>query len=201
MACQTCEGDRRPRVGWHVRRWFLWEFDCLLISAVIHYTRSVYLLVLIIKIISPSIYSLCLLPSTQVQTNILRLFKTSILLHVTLYKLPHCCCRIFDLCVIFMINLNEYFITGGTSIIQYSVLPDKRHIITQDTANEVVLWDVLKVSTLFCLKCWIIIISNKFSPRQDRSIISEFVISIMRSKNARLWFIFPVGSVWTWNWG
>lgn len=33
--------------------------------------------------------------------------------------------------------------SGGSSIIQYSILSDKRHILTLDTNNKVLLWDVL----------------------------------------------------------
>ena len=36
---------------------------------------------------------------------------------------------------------------GGSSIRQYYVLNDKRHILTKDTEDNVALWDVLTVST------------------------------------------------------
>lgn len=39
-------------------------------------------------------------------------------------------------------NPNETF-PGETSIIQYKILSDKRHILTNDTSNNVALWDVL----------------------------------------------------------
>lgn len=37
-------------------------------------------------------------------------------------------------------------VEGGSSIRQYHILNDKRHIITKDTDNRVALWDVLMVS-------------------------------------------------------
>ena len=41
---------------------------------------------------------------------------------------------------------------GGSSIRQYYVLNDKRHILTKDTEENVALWDVLTVSVLNILK-------------------------------------------------
>lgn len=38
----------------------------------------------------------------------------------------------------------DFVIKGGASIRQYSVLNDKRHILTKDTDKNVALWDVLK---------------------------------------------------------
>ncbi|XP_076056582.1 WD repeat-containing protein 48 [Oratosquilla oratoria] len=38
----------------------------------------------------------------------------------------------------------DWTIAGGTSIKQYVVLNDKRHVLTKDTEDTVVLWDVLK---------------------------------------------------------
>lgn len=37
------------------------------------------------------------------------------------------------------------FLTGGAAIKKYSVLNDKRHILTKDTDNNVAIYDVLKV--------------------------------------------------------
>ena len=42
-------------------------------------------------------------------------------------------------------------IEGGSSIRQYHILNDKRHVLTKDTDNRVVLWDVLMVSIDFWL--------------------------------------------------
>jgi hypothetical protein len=39
-----------------------------------------------------------------------------------------------------------FFILGGSSIRQYYVLNDKRHILTKDTEDHVALWDVLTVN-------------------------------------------------------
>ncbi len=39
----------------------------------------------------------------------------------------------------------DFIIRGGASIRQYSVLNDKRHILTKDTENSVACWDVLTV--------------------------------------------------------
>ncbi|XP_013168847.1 PREDICTED: WD repeat-containing protein 48 homolog [Papilio xuthus] len=41
-----------------------------------------------------------------------------------------------------------YHIPGGRAIKHYTVLNDKRHILTKDTANHVMLYDVLKASKL-----------------------------------------------------
>ena len=38
-------------------------------------------------------------------------------------------------------------ITGGSSIRQYYVLNDKRHILTKDTEDNVALWDVLTIKS------------------------------------------------------
>jgi WD repeat-containing protein 48 len=40
-------------------------------------------------------------------------------------------------------------VSGGSSIRQYYVLNDKRHILTKDTEENVALWDVLSVSFFF----------------------------------------------------
>jgi WD repeat-containing protein 48 len=40
---------------------------------------------------------------------------------------------------------SDFVIKGGASIRQYSLLNDKRHILTKDTDNNVALWDVLTV--------------------------------------------------------
>ncbi|VDI39342.1 WD repeat-containing protein 48, partial [Mytilus galloprovincialis] len=37
----------------------------------------------------------------------------------------------------------DFTIKGGSSIRQYYVLNDKRHILTKDTDDHVALWDVL----------------------------------------------------------
>ena len=39
-----------------------------------------------------------------------------------------------------------YVIRGGTSIKQYTVLNDKRHIVTKDTDSNVAVYDVLKAT-------------------------------------------------------
>lgn len=44
----------------------------------------------------------------------------------------------------------EWTIKGGSSIRSFAVLNDKRHVLTKDTQDNVVLWDILKVrSALF----------------------------------------------------
>ncbi|KAK8721181.1 hypothetical protein OTU49_012890 [Cherax quadricarinatus] len=40
----------------------------------------------------------------------------------------------------------DWSIKGGPSIKQYTVLNDKRHLLTRDTEENVVLWDILKAS-------------------------------------------------------
>lgn len=44
-----------------------------------------------------------------------------------------------------------FYFLGGASIRQYSVLNDKRHVLTKDTENNVALWDVLTVNSLISL--------------------------------------------------
>lgn len=39
----------------------------------------------------------------------------------------------------------DWVIKGGSSIRQYVLLNDKRHVLTKDTNDNVVLWDILKV--------------------------------------------------------
>ena len=39
----------------------------------------------------------------------------------------------------------DWTIRGGSSIRTYSLLNDKRHVLTKDTHDNVVLWDILKV--------------------------------------------------------
>nr|CAB3267709.1 WD repeat-containing protein 48 [Phallusia mammillata] len=46
-----------------------------------------------------------------------------------------------------------YSIPGAACITQYKVLSDKRHILTQDTHNRVVLWDVLMAKAVEDLGC------------------------------------------------
>nr|XP_002127032.1 WD repeat-containing protein 48 [Ciona intestinalis] len=43
----------------------------------------------------------------------------------------------------------SYVVPGGSGITQYKVMPDKRHILTQNTEDRVALWDVLTAS---CVK-------------------------------------------------
>ena len=45
-------------------------------------------------------------------------------------------------------SASDNIFLGGSSIIHYNVLTDKRHILTQDTNNQVVLWDILNVSVV-----------------------------------------------------
>ncbi|KAK4303377.1 hypothetical protein Pmani_024605 [Petrolisthes manimaculis] len=40
----------------------------------------------------------------------------------------------------------DWTIRGGPSIKQYTILNDKRHLLTRDTEDNVVLWDILKAS-------------------------------------------------------
>lgn len=40
----------------------------------------------------------------------------------------------------------NHFFAGGAAIKRYSVLNDKRHILTKDTDNNVAIYDVLKVT-------------------------------------------------------
>jgi WD repeat-containing protein 48 len=42
----------------------------------------------------------------------------------------------------------EQTIKGGPAIWKYHILNDKRHVLTQDTENNVAVYDVLKVSIL-----------------------------------------------------
>lgn len=47
------------------------------------------------------------------------------------------------------VNLKpEAVIKGGPAVRRYHILNDKRHILTQDTENNVAIYDVLKVSLL-----------------------------------------------------
>lgn len=52
-------------------------------------------------------------------------------------------------------------IRGGPSIKQYTILNDKRHVLTRDTEENVVLWDILKVRNLTTTKCWVDIIGSE----------------------------------------
>lgn len=40
----------------------------------------------------------------------------------------------------------DWTIKGGPAIKTYAVLNDKRHVLTRDTEENVVLWDILKVT-------------------------------------------------------
>ena len=40
----------------------------------------------------------------------------------------------------------DLVIKGGAAIRQYHILNDKRHVLTKDTDNNVMVYDVLKVS-------------------------------------------------------
>lgn len=44
-----------------------------------------------------------------------------------------------------MMGQPDWSIRGGPSIKQYTILNDKRHLLTRDTEENVVLWDILKV--------------------------------------------------------
>lgn len=39
----------------------------------------------------------------------------------------------------------DWTIKGGSAIKNYTILNDKRHVLTRDTEENVVLWDILKV--------------------------------------------------------
>lgn len=51
----------------------------------------------------------------------------------------------------------DWSIRGGPSIKQYTILNDKRHLLTRDTEENVVLWDILKVGValvfFMCFVC------------------------------------------------
>ena len=44
----------------------------------------------------------------------------------------------------------EMIIKGGPAVRHYHILNDKRHILTKDTENNVMVYDVLKVGTSAC---------------------------------------------------
>jgi len=46
----------------------------------------------------------------------------------------------------------ELVIKGGPAVRHYHILNDKRHILTKDTENNVMVYDVLKVGTF--RECW-----------------------------------------------
>lgn len=52
----------------------------------------------------------------------------------------------------------EATIKGGPAIRKYCILNDKRHILTQDSEQNVALYDVLKVCLIFILK---VILTNE----------------------------------------
>ena len=45
-----------------------------------------------------------------------------------------------------LVTAPQWTIKGGTSIKHFVLLNDKRHILTKDTEDNIVLWDILKVS-------------------------------------------------------
>ena len=51
--------------------------------------------------------------------------------------------------VLIFVKDHDMWIQGGPSIKHYSVLSDKRRIITKDTEENVAVYDVLKVTTPF----------------------------------------------------
>ena len=48
-----------------------------------------------------------------------------------------------------LVTTPEQTIKGGPAIRKYHILNDKRHVLTQDTENNVAVYDVLQVSRIF----------------------------------------------------
>ena len=68
-----------------------------------------------------------------------------------------------------IMRAHDVAIRGGPSIRTYTVLNDKRRIVTKDTDGNVAVYDVLKVSWIYLIIFWYLVRKNSYKMKFVRT--------------------------------